>query len=57
MRDVTVVPAEGARVAFAICPRCFVAILLDPRVEGDPVLEHERWHRVLDDAISAAVWG
>ena len=48
----TIVPAEGARVAFVTCLTCGAAVLVDPRpdealdsrVTGGATMLHALWH-------------
>lgn len=50
LSEATVIEAEGARVAFAICKRCGAALFFDPRNKPpNPAAMHYDWHRRLDD--------
>lgn len=45
--DMTVLPAEGARVGIVTCLLCGAALLIDPRDKTPTTLRHTIWHESL----------
>ena len=45
LTDVTVVPAEGARIGLVSCRLCGATLMLDPRDDIDTSEIHMDWHR------------